>query len=274
MTPSVSRLLQKWGVANIIGSNLVRVEELNMRTQDGTKAGYTRMERVEEALGHPWWLVHRAHLHSGLAEVARRNGAELVVGARARSIEHEREDGKVMVVTGDGKWYVFDLCVGSDGVNSVVRKTLFPDVRPEPPTTNCAYRAIVPYEQIRKDPIARELIERMTMDVWMGDQAYIITYPISGGRDLNLVLSHHTPEKTHAVIPDISVEEMRETYKMFDPRIRRVLDMITSVVRFPFRMSRILVGALFYKQLFCALYQPKLLATFVGVEKSLEDLRI
>jgi hypothetical protein len=36
MTPNVSRLLIKWGVADVIGENLVEVEELNMRRRDGT----------------------------------------------------------------------------------------------------------------------------------------------------------------------------------------------------------------------------------------------
>ncbi|GAW23677.1 hypothetical protein ANO14919_132520 [Xylariales sp. No.14919] len=84
----------------------------------------------------------------------------------------------------------------ASGINSITRKALFPDVAPEPPTTNCAYRVLVPYEQIRKDPVAKELIEKLTMEVRMGDNAYIITYPISAGKMFNLVLSHHTSEKT------------------------------------------------------------------------------
>jgi salicylate hydroxylase len=54
MTPNVSRLLIKWGVADIIGENLVEFEELNMRRRDGTKVGYTRMmPSVRRDLGYP-----------------------------------------------------------------------------------------------------------------------------------------------------------------------------------------------------------------------------
>ena len=62
-------------------------------------------------------------------------------------------------MTQKGVRHTFDLVVGSDGVQSVVRKTLFPDVKPRPPTGNCAYRAIVPFEQVRNDPITRDLVE-------------------------------------------------------------------------------------------------------------------
>lgn len=76
------------------------------------------------------------------------------------------------MTTEQGKTYTFDLVVGSDGIQSVVRKKLFPDVRPTPPNGNCAYRAIVPYDQVRKDPLAKQLVEDKdgnlirTMEVW------------------------------------------------------------------------------------------------------------
>lgn len=74
--------------------------------------------------------------------------------------------------------YTFDLVVGADGVHSFVRRTLFPEVTPRPPTGNCAYRAVVPYDEIRKDPITRELVEdaggnlKRTMEVWMAPTGY------------------------------------------------------------------------------------------------------
>jgi salicylate hydroxylase len=122
-----------------------------------------------------WWVVHRAHLHEGLVQIAEKHGAKLLINSRVNKIEYESSE-KVHVTTEAGKQHNFDLLIGSDGVKSVVRKTLFPDVKPTPPTTNCAYRAIVPYEQIIKDPIAKELIKKLTMEVWMSDKSYIISY--------------------------------------------------------------------------------------------------
>lgn len=233
MTPNVSVLLQRWGVAEVIGDNLVRIEELNMRRKDGTRVGYTKIETVEKALDRPWWLVHRAHLHEGLAEVARREGADIRIDSRVDVVDYHNEDASVVVKTTKGASYTFDLCVGADGVNSVVRRTLFPGVNPEPPTNNCAYRAIVPYSEIRKDPIARELIEKQTMEVWMAHNAYIITYPICGGNMFNLVLSHHRPEKLRTTQQVVPIEELRKEYKDFDPRIKRIVDMIPDTSRWP-----------------------------------------
>lgn len=235
MTPNVSVLLQRWGVDREIGDNLVRFEELNMRRKDGTPVGHTKIATLEKTLNRPWWVVHRAHLHEGLVTVAERLGVKVMVNAAVTALEYEKNQS--VTVTSHRGTFVFDFVVGSDGINSVTRKALFPDVAPEPPTTNCAYRAIVPYEQIRKDPVARELINKMTMEVWMADNAYIITYPICAGTMFNLVLSHHRPEKLRATQHDVPIHELHDEYKDFDPRIKRIVDMIDNTSRWPLMVT-------------------------------------
>jgi salicylate hydroxylase len=176
-------------------------------------------------------VVHRAHLHEGLVKIAEKHGAKLLINSRVSKIEYTSSE-KVHVTTEAGKQHTFDLLIGSDGVKSVVRKTLFPDVKPAPPTTNCAYRAIVPYEQIRKDPISRELIEKLTMEVWMSDKSYIISYPISAGKDFNMVLSHHVDRLVEEV-EDVDMNDLRKQYENYEPRIKRIIDMIPEAQRWP-----------------------------------------
>lgn len=229
MTPNVSVLLQRWGVDKEIGANLVQFEELNMRRKDGTRVGHTQIATLEKSLGRPWWVVHRAHLHEGLVKVAEELGVQVLINSAVTGINHEALP--VRVETRRGAQFSFDLVIGADGINSITRKVLFPDVTPKPPTTNCAYRALVPYDEIRKDPVAKELIEKLTMEVWMAENAYIITYPINAGTMFNLVLSHHRPQTLHATEHNVPIEELHNEYKDFDPRIRRIVNMVKETVR-------------------------------------------
>lgn len=81
-------------------------------------------------------MVHRHHLHTGLAEGARRHGVKIVVDARVKRLSYEHSP--VEVETVKGAKYSFDLLIGSDGLKSVVRSTLFPDAKPRAPTNNAA----------------------------------------------------------------------------------------------------------------------------------------
>lgn len=228
----------RYGVDKAIGKDLVRFRELNMRNKKGEKIGYTKISRLEVALGYPWWLVHRHHLHNGLVDVARKNGVEIHIQSRVTSLE-QQANGKIAVSTKRGERYTFDLVVGSDGVGSVVRKTLFPDAKPRPPTNNSAYRAIVPYDDVRADPETRELVEDEhgelinTMEVWQSPSGYIISYPIADSRDFNMVLSHFHDPPAEAV-QEVDIEEVRQHYKDYDPRIARIIRKIKPpIARWP-----------------------------------------
>jgi salicylate hydroxylase len=180
------------------------------------------------------WVVHRHHLHTGLAESARRHGADLIIDARVASIDHS--SNPVKVTTEKGAKYMFDLLIGSDGLKSTVRKTLFPKVKPRAPTNNAAYRGIIPYEEVfAKVPEAKGLLGN-AIDVWGSPDGYCITYPISAGKDLNLVLSHHRPDYVEDV-QEVDMDELRDFYKDYDPIIKKVIDLVPHSLRWPLMVT-------------------------------------
>ena len=234
MTPNVSRYLMKYGVAKIIGDDLVQCEHIKMRrSSDSRIIQYTELHpKTTRELGFPWWVVHRAHLHAGLVEAARRHGVDINVDSRVKLISYNLGP-KVKATTEKGATYDFDLLVGSDGLKSVCRSTLFPDAKPVPLTANAAYRAIVPYEKLfRELPETQELFTN-AINAWSEDRSYIITYPISGGRDLNLVLEHHQHEPVYDVedVDDLNV--FFEHYKDYDPLLQKMIRLIPEVKRWP-----------------------------------------
>ena len=192
-----------------------------------------RQSRTNQTVAHSLicrWVVHRHHLHTGLSESARRHGATLIIDARVASID--QSTNPVRMTTEKGAEYKFDLLIGSDGLKSIVRKTLFPNVKPRAPTKNAAYRGIIPYEEVfAKVPEAKSLLGN-AIDVWGSPGGYCITYPISGGKDLNLVLSHHNPDYVEDV-QEVNMDELRGFYKDYDPVIKKVIDLVPSSLRWP-----------------------------------------
>ena len=233
MTPNVSRLLIRYGVDKIIGDNLVQCRNINMRNSRGEIVQRTELfPKVVREFGFPWWMVHRHHLHQGLAEAARRHGVEILIDSRVESIWYQEEGRPVEVVTSKGVKYQFDLLIGSDGIKSVVRKALFPEVVPRAPTNNAAYRAVLPYEYVyEKVPEAREFGN--DIDVWSLEKGYIIQYPISAGKEWNAVMSHYRDKPVTDVEEDCDMAEMVEYYKDLDPRILKILKLVPSSKRWP-----------------------------------------
>lgn len=64
----------------------------------------------------------------------------------------------------------------------------------------------------------------------MADKSYIMTYPISAGKGLNLVLSHHVDHLVDKA-EEIDIQDLRKQYENYDPRIKRVVDMIPEAQR-------------------------------------------
>ncbi|KAH8680752.1 hypothetical protein BX600DRAFT_428733 [Xylariales sp. PMI_506] len=248
MTPNAARLLQRWGVDKIIGENLVRFNGFNLRRRDGEIVGHTDALGLEEDLGHPWWVVHRAegymraraHLHEGLSTAAKENGAEIHIRSRVTAIEHENQpQNKVTVKTELGATYTFNLLIGADGLNSTVRRILFSKAPQRAPTNNCAYRAVVPYERIRTEkPHVWDLFAARNMETWTGPNGYIIGYPISAGREFNMVLSHHRQDPVTCVeeVPASETQALlAQEYADYDAAIREVVSLIEpgSIARWP-----------------------------------------
>ena len=61
--------------------------------------------------------------------------------------------------------------------------------------------------------MAKELIDKLTMEVWMAGKSYIITYPISAGKDFNMVLSHHVDHLVDKV-EEIDMKDLRNSTKI------------------------------------------------------------
>ncbi len=167
----MSRYLLRWGVDEIIGDNLVEVDEVRTWGLNGEVVTRVDSKRVKRICGFPHYIARRDHFHAGLTESARRHGVDIIVGARVNSLEYSPDS--VTVTTTKAGSYSFNLLVGADGIRSFVRQQLFPEVTPLAPSKVAAYRGVLTREEIlTKTPEAKSVLTN-TMDMWTGLQSLV-----------------------------------------------------------------------------------------------------
>ena len=224
MFGNVSRFLVRTGVDEIIGENLVQINEVRTwghsenEADNGRLIGRIDVSRVLKLQGFPWWVVRRDHLHAGLAEGARRNGVTVITGFRVEKVQQHGAQAGATVISDEGVAHRFDLVVGADGIRSAVRNIVFPDMQPHAASNIAAYRTVVSYEEVFEHvPEARCKLGN-TMDAWVGPGGYILLYPLTGGKELNIVTSYEQPRPV-TQLEDVTVAEFRDHYMGWDPFI-------------------------------------------------------
>ncbi|PVH97424.1 FAD/NAD(P)-binding domain-containing protein [Periconia macrospinosa] len=229
--PNVSRFLIRWGVDKIIGDNLVLHDEVN--TYAGPEATLIACSSASDLAlrsGFPWWVARRDHLHHGLTESARAHGVNVIVNSRVSKLKESAES--VEVSTTNGNTYIFDFLVGADGIRSFIRSQIAPGVGPKATSKVAAYRGVLTYEQIFSEiPEARAYL-RNSMDSWVGPNGCILTYPISGGKELNIVTAFCKDDYV-TEMGQVDIEEFRNYYQDYSPVIQKILRLVNYTQRWP-----------------------------------------
>jgi len=175
-------------------------------------------------------VVRRDHLHAGLTECARQNGVDLIVGSRVESFVYSKDGVKLKTL--QGVEHNFDLLVGSDGMRSTIRQTLFPNAVPTGASTVAAFRGILSYDEVfAQVPEAKQWL-RNTADAWVGPQGYILLYPLSAGRELNVVAMFQM-DRVVKQTEEMDIEEFRNLFKDWSPFSRKILTLLKSTQIWP-----------------------------------------
>lgn len=175
------------------------------------------MDLARSAGEHGFHLLHRADLIGLLAEGARAAGVRLRLLQRIESVDLS---GPVPVLaTAQGARIEAPILIGADGLHSRVRAALNGADRPFF-TGQVAWRAVIP-ETPGADPVA---------EVHMGPGRHLVSYPLRGGRQRNLVAVEERArwaEESWSLTDDPM--ELRLAFRGFGPRVRGWLDQADRV---------------------------------------------
>ncbi|EXJ68259.1 uncharacterized protein A1O5_08874 [Cladophialophora psammophila CBS 110553] len=180
--------------------------------------------------GFPHWLVHRVDYQKILADAATTRGVKIDFGQKVVAIDVDN----VEVTLASGRSLRADLIIGADGIHSRTRRSIpaLKDVVPRR-TENYCYRALIPREEMLKNPVTATLIDNQSQQAWAGQFKHIISYPIAKGKFYNLVMT--VPDHGDAPLGQYNepgdVSEMRQVFKDFNETVQAVLDTIDSCAK-------------------------------------------
>jgi salicylate hydroxylase len=184
LSPNASRVLIELGLQPRLAARAVIPDAISlMSARSGGEI--IRMPLGEAATfraGAPYWVVHRADLQAALqAEVNDRRDIELRLGCQFEDAGTHAKGLTVVQRSGTTRQQELALAlIGADGIWSTVRHHLFPDVQPQF-SGLIAWRGTLDATQLPRDYTSRRI------QLWMGPNAHVVAYPISGARQINIV---------------------------------------------------------------------------------------
>jgi len=183
--PNAMRVLSDWGLEERLRSIAAYPDDLRVRDAlDGRQLGHLRLGATALArYGQAYACVHRADLHQVLLEALRsRTPATLRLQARVKSFEVRST--VVQVQLEEGAALSGPALIGCDGLWSRVRE-VFLGTAAAQDTGHLAYRGLLPADRLPRGA------RRNSVQVWLGENMHVVSYPVRGGQWINLVVVVH-----------------------------------------------------------------------------------
>jgi salicylate hydroxylase len=181
LSPNASRVLIDLGLRPRLSSAVAPEAICLMSAAYGGEIARLPLDQTAQG-GAPYWVIHRADLQSALRDqVANCSDIELRLGCQFEDVSSHAKGLTVIQRSGAERREELALAlIGADGIWSSVRHHLLPDLQPRF-SGLIAWRGTLDTTQMPREYTARRV------QLWMGPHAHLVTYPISGGRRINVV---------------------------------------------------------------------------------------
>lgn len=124
LASNVLQILERLNMLADIQARGEMLHAMNITDGKGKLIQKADLKKVEEKFGKGVLGIHRARLQAGLLA----NLPENIVHLGKKSVSITQNKDKVTVVFEDGTQAEGDICIGADGLRSVVRKSIFGEI--------------------------------------------------------------------------------------------------------------------------------------------------
>ncbi|KAH7083976.1 hypothetical protein FB567DRAFT_530353 [Paraphoma chrysanthemicola] len=235
--PNSGRLLRRWGVMQHLEKSVVRPQGINFRRwENGRIIGHTALgQSFRDNFEEPYYVVHRAHFHDALLNRALQLGVKVDLGCRV--VQYSESIGSVLLA--DGTTVSGDLVVAADGIHSIARNEVCRGAVQEPMFNGfAAYRATVDAKKMREDHDIAWILEKPSLNIWIGEDRHVMTYTIAAGEAFNMVLSHIDHSDPAGWSPKFAKEDVQREFMGWDPRLTKIISLIDQCMKWPLKTGR------------------------------------
>ena len=184
LSPNASRILIELGLEPLLAPHVIAPDSISIMTaRTGKEIGRVPLgEAAALRYGAPYWIVRRADLQSALlARVTGHPDIDLRLGAQFEDVAvYPKGVTVVQRRVSERQQETALALIGADGVWSSVRHQIFPDAQPQF-TGSIAWRGTVDASQLPRGFMTQRV------QLWMGTNAHLVAYPMSGGKRINMV---------------------------------------------------------------------------------------
>jgi salicylate hydroxylase len=175
--------------------------------------------------GYPYYHIHRVDLQSMLLDRALELGAVIRPGSTI--VDYHNENGREVLTLKDGTKAIADLVVGADGIRGILNSFVLGAPVRSIATGDSAYRALLTAEQM-SDPIFASLDLKNFASTWLGPERHVVGYYVRGGQYYNVVIlvPDETDQEAESWKLPGNMEKLRSQFENWDPRLRKILEMV------------------------------------------------
>ncbi len=226
--PNMVRLLDELGLLPALERVAVKLEAAweFRRWQDGRVLFVQPMdEACMQLYGAHCYVVHRADLLALLQDALPASQLRLDHRFIAHRLAGEAVELSFTHRNGGPAAAVADAVIGADGIHSLLRQHVAPDVEARF-SGLCAFRCLVPAEQ------APAMALRPVQTLWLGPGRHLVHYPISAGRLINIVAIVPAGDwRTESWTAEGRVADMQLAFEGWHPDVQQLLAAATDTRR-------------------------------------------
>ncbi|MTV12061.1 MULTISPECIES: FAD-dependent monooxygenase [Bradyrhizobium] len=184
LSPNASRILVELGLKEPLARRAVTPESVNILSAraGGEIARMPLGQAAEFRAGAPYWVIHRADLQAALQAAASDHpDIDLRLGCQFEDVTKHARGLTVVQRHGNSRQEELAVAlIGADGIWSSVRGHLFPDVQPQ-------FSGLIAWRGTLDATALPHEYTAPRVQLWMGPDAHLVAYPISAGRQVNVV---------------------------------------------------------------------------------------